>query len=121
MAARQRFEHYASRINCFIFAGLIVWQLLHGRALILAFFLVGLVRMALSGFDFPKERGWWIGLAYFSAGAVLLAGWLLGDRGPAGSDRLVVLIVIASMGSEALLLLLGRFRGVWAFCRARQR
>jgi hypothetical protein len=120
MAARQRFEHYASRVNCFLFAGLIVWQILHGRALILAFYLIPLVRMALSGFDFPRERGWWLGLAYFTVGFALLLWWLLSDRSPS-RDRLVLLILTASMGSEALLLLLGRFRGVWAFCRTRRR
>lgn len=120
MAARQRFEHYATRVNLFVVAAIILWQILHGRGLIQVFYLVLIVRGALNGFDFPREAAWWIALVFCVAGVAGLA-WGLdhGGRGFNREDRLLDTVLLASLGAQAGLLVAGRLRRTWGFCRRR--
>jgi hypothetical protein len=113
MPVRQRFEHDATRVNLFLFAGLLIWQILHGRGLLQVFFLVGIVKMAAEGFDLLREAGCWAGLVFCTLGFSVMLWQRTGDHGVLHDARGIHILLTATLGAQAFLFLAGRLRRSW--------
>ena len=122
VAPRQTFEQYASRVVCLILAGLILWLITHGHnsAWSLYFWLLVFGKIVLTGIDFHQERAWWTLLIILLMGCLLSLVFLVHPEDLPREQRILVSLISASIIAEAGLLLLGRIRRVWAFCRVPQ-
>jgi peptidoglycan/LPS O-acetylase OafA/YrhL len=119
MAPRQTFEQYTSRVICVILVGFMVWLISHGHGdkWGLYFWVLVMGKMAVTGFDFHRERSWGVLLILLLLGSLICLIFLAHPEELGRERRICGYLVSASIFGEAGLLLLGRHRKVWGFCR----
>lgn len=74
----------------------------------------------ITGIDFHQERTWWILLIILLTGCLVSLVFLVHPEDMPREQRILGSLISASIIGEAGLLLLGRTRRVWAFCRGPQ-
>ena len=117
---RQHFEHYAIRVTCVLLAALIVWNILHGKGLAYAFYGFFLARTAIKGVDLVAAQDWWLAFVFVIIVGGVSAGTVYVFRHRPLEDRWMPLVLTACFFAQAMLLLTGRWRGIWAFARVKQ-
>jgi hypothetical protein len=119
-SGRQRFEHYAMRVTCFLLAGLIAWNILRGgKGLAYAFYGFFFGRWAVKGVDIDSAQNWWITLVILTIAGLASFALVSSYRDRPLVDRWVFFLLTGCFFAQALLLLSGRWRGVWSFTRRR--
>jgi hypothetical protein len=113
----RQFEHYAARITCGLLAALIAWAMLHGKGLAYGFYGVFLVQSAIRGVDFTASQNWWVTFVFLVVADVATGFSVYAGRGRPLEDRWNMLLLAACFLAQTLLLLSGRWRGVWSFTR----
>lgn len=117
----RQFEHYAMRVTCVLLTALIAWSILHGKGLVYAFYGFFLVRAAIRGVDFASVQNWWITFAFLLVVGVGTGFAVYVGRGRPLEDRWTLLLLTGCILAQLLLLLSGRWRGVWGFARTSAR
>jgi hypothetical protein len=116
---RRHFEHYAMRVTCVLLAALISWHILHGKGLVYAFYGFFLARAAIQGIDIASEQNWWISIVFVTVAGVASALVVYSLRDRPMEERWIPLLLTGCFFAQSMLLLSGRWRGVWSFSRAR--
>jgi hypothetical protein len=107
------------RVTCVLLAGLIAWQILHGKGLVYAFYGFFLARAAIKGVDMASAQNWWISFIFLIVLGSVSALTVYAFRNRTLEDRWIPLLLTGCFFAQASLLLSGRWRGVWAFARSR--
>jgi hypothetical protein len=121
MSSRRLFlEQYVDRVNSLVLAvTLSVWAVRTHSYVIGGLALV----MGIAAFfrtDYGTARAWWISLVWNGSYAIWIGwGFWLQKEELAKSviDRWIAIGLTASFGTQIVVLLTGRFRKVWRFCR----